>query len=143
MKLSDYLFLFPIITACAGWVVGIFSTYFVTGWLERRRAFRALASELESIRSEFDDFARYEEIHARSVESLKPLVFAALPFLKGQEQKDAREAWAGFRDAKMGAHPKHSMVTVAADLAGEPKFTQQRALASCLDRLQGFFLVCP
>ena len=83
----------PLIIAALSWVGGVFSTYYVTGLLERRRAFRDLASELEFVRSEFSDFARYEEIHARSVESLKPLVFAALPFLKDQKQRDARETW--------------------------------------------------
>ena len=133
----------PFCTAFVGWVVGFFSTYYVTGLLERRRAYRSLVSEIEAIRSEFHDYARFEEIHTRSVDSLKPLIFNAIPFLNRKNQEDARALWASFRDAKIDQLEKFGMASRLAELLGDPVMTQHKAMDLYLDRIQCHFQTWP
>jgi len=132
-----------ILLTVVGWGVGFTSSVLGTTLLERRRAYRALVGELEALRSEFHNYARFDEIHARGVESLKPLVFTAIPFLKGQQQKDARTAWASFRDTKVDQFERFGLASAVAEGMGDPMVTQQRAMDMCLDRLQSFFRIWP
>jgi hypothetical protein len=140
MKLSDYLFVIPVITACTGWVVGIFSTYFVTGRLERRRAFRAIASEIESIRAEIGDYAKFDDIHKRTVESLKPLFFAAIPFLTGEKKNNAREAWSSLIKTDLSKFPVKSLASgVGGAVFDDPDITNRQEMERLLDNIQSGF----
>jgi len=129
--------------AMFGWGIGFVAGLISSTLLDRRRAYRSLLSEIESIRSEFHDSARFEELHRLSVESLKPLIFAAMPFLGHVQQKKAREAWAGYRDAQISHLPKEGFEARLADFHGEPLITQQKAMDSALDRIQSHFCIWP
>ena len=127
--------------AISSWIAGFFSTYFVTGLLERRRSFRALVSEIEAIRSEFHDHARFDEIHARSIESLKPLIFTAIPFLPIKLQQEARTAWASFRDTNISQLAKDDIASRVSEALGDSIITQQKGMDMLLDRLQSYFCI--
>lgn len=133
----------PFITAFVSWVVGFFSTYFVTGLLERRRAYRALVSEIEAIRSEFHDFARFSDIHPRAIENLKPLIFSAIPFLNSKKRHDARALWASFRDTDISKLEEEGFVASVSAALGDPIMTQQKAMDTLLDSIQDLFRSWP
>lgn len=138
---DSFLHMISFFIPLASWIVGFLSTYFVTGLLERRRSFRALVSEIEAIRSEFHDHAKFDLIHARSIESLKPLIFTAIPFLRIQAQQEARKAWASFRDANISQLAKVDIVSRVSGALGDPIITQQKGMDMLLDRLQSYFRI--
>lgn len=133
--------------AVLGWAVGFISSVVSSYFMDRRRAVHALSGEIESIRSEFGDYAKFPDIHARSIESLKPLVFAAIPFLNREKQDEARNAWTSYRDLKVERFYKYSLGSRVAKFVspetGETIITEQEAVDMMLsklhDSLSGFF----
>ncbi len=129
--------------AILGWGVGFVSSIISSRLLDRRRAFQALIGEIESVRSEIRNLADFQDVHDRSVISLKPLVFHAIPFLNEANRKDARRIWEGYRDIKicdfLDDDIMGNLAKFYAPETGELATTKQEALDMVLSRLEATF----
>lgn len=132
----------PIITlivAALGWTVGFVSSVVSSYFTDRRKAIHLLTGEIESIRSEFSNHAKFHEIHADSLIRLKPLVFAALPYLSREKQEEARNAWTSYRDLDVKKFYAYGLVSLVAKViskeTGEVVITEQEAVDMMLSKL--------
>ena len=134
----SYIIAFGI--AVLGWTVGFISSVVSSYFMDRRRAVHALSSEIEAIRSEFSDHAKFSDIHTRSIESLKPYVFAAIPFLGKEKKKYARDAWISYRDLDVETFYGPGIMLALAEFyskeTGEMTLTKHQAVDMMLSKLQ-------
>jgi hypothetical protein len=132
-------YLVTLLVACLGWVVGFISSVASSYFTDRRKAVHALTSEIESIRSEFSDYARFKEIHADSIPRLKPLVFGAIPFLSRDKQDQARNTWTSYRDLDVKQFYEFGLVALVSKViskeTGEVVITEQEAVDMMLSKL--------
>lgn len=133
-------YVFTLGVAVLGWAVGFISSVVSSYFLDRRRALQTLSGEIESIRSEFGEYAEFREIHARSIDTLRPLVFSAVPFLSREKQDEARNVWISYRDLNVERFYKYGLESRVAKFVsqetGETIITEQEAVDMMLSKLQ-------
>lgn|ERR1035437_7531362 len=127
----------------AGAIIGFFSSIYASRILEKHRVIRALISGIECVRTECRaDNPDFSGIHTSSKPILKPLCFAAIPYLTSEGKKnEARDAWIYYQGLVKPLYdaPLPKVIDEAVRCSGEIVINKFDILDGALDKLQDAF----